>query len=97
MITTSHQLARDLLAGPDLPIHHFDPSRAGYDEEIDTSLSSVSIELHRADLVDPLSDKTTPGDPCLLICGADHDHYEMSDAELALQLARLDDKGVLTS
>lgn len=39
---TSHQLARELLAGPDLPIWHFDPSRAGLDYT-DSSLSEPEI------------------------------------------------------
>lgn len=41
---TSHQLARELLAGPDLIIWHFDPSRAGLAYEIDTSLSVPEIQ-----------------------------------------------------
>ena len=39
---TSHQLARELLAGPDSPIWHFDPSRAGLGD-IDSSLSEPDI------------------------------------------------------
>jgi len=39
---TSHQLARELLAGPDLPIWHFDPSRAGI-SDVDSSLSEPEI------------------------------------------------------
>lgn len=46
---TSHQLARELLAGPDLPIYHFDPSRAGMDSELDTSISGPSVELLNED------------------------------------------------
>ncbi len=46
---TSHQLAAELLAGPDLPVFHFDPSLAGYDEEHDTSLSEPQIEIVKAD------------------------------------------------
>ena len=42
---TAHQLARELFAGPDLPIYHFDPSRAGTDSEVDTSISTPKIEL----------------------------------------------------
>jgi hypothetical protein len=42
---TSHQLARELLAGPDLPCYHFDPSRAGMDPEMDTSVSDPIVEV----------------------------------------------------
>jgi hypothetical protein len=42
---TSHQLARELLAGPDLPCWHFDPSRAGLDDEQDTSLSVPDVQV----------------------------------------------------
>lgn len=42
---TAHQLARELLAGPDLPIWHFDPSRAGIDDELDTSLSIPEVQV----------------------------------------------------
>jgi hypothetical protein len=57
---TTHQLASDLLAGPDLPCFHFDPSRAGMDDERDTSLSEpiaeltdLSAEKYDRDLVEP--------------------------------------------
>lgn len=43
---TSHELGRELLAGLDLPIYHFDPSRAGLDEERDTSLSEPTVEVN---------------------------------------------------
>ena len=43
---TSHELGRELLAGLDLPIYHFDPSRAGLDEERDTSLSEPTVEIN---------------------------------------------------
>lgn len=42
---TSHQLARELLALPDLPCFHFDPSRAGCDDERDTSTSEPRVEV----------------------------------------------------
>lgn len=41
---TTHQLARELLALPDLPVFHFDPSRAGLDDENDTSLSEPKLD-----------------------------------------------------
>lgn len=41
---TAHQLGRELLAGPNLPIWHFDPSRAGTDPDQDTSLCEPTIE-----------------------------------------------------
>lgn len=50
---TAHQLARELLTGPDLPIWHFDPSRAGIDSDIDTSLSEPDAQEN-----DPLEDMT---------------------------------------
>lgn len=43
---TSHELGRELLAGLDLPIYHFDPSRAGLDDERDTSLSNPTVEVN---------------------------------------------------
>jgi hypothetical protein len=43
-VKTAHQLARELLAGPDLPIYHFDPSRAGMADESDPSLSDPKIQ-----------------------------------------------------
>jgi hypothetical protein len=46
MITVSaHEFARALLAGPNLPIYHFDPSRAGMDDERDTSVSAPIVEI----------------------------------------------------
>lgn len=45
---TAHQLARELLAGPDLPIWHFDPSRAGMDDERDTSLAEPEVQENDA-------------------------------------------------
>lgn len=47
---TAHQLARELLAGPDLPIWHFDPSRAGMDDERDTSLAEPEVQENDAAL-----------------------------------------------
>lgn len=41
---TAHELAKELLAGPNLPIFHFDASKAGTDDEIDTSISEPKIE-----------------------------------------------------
>jgi hypothetical protein len=41
---TAHQFARELLKGPDLPIYHFDPSRAGMADESDPSLSPPEIQ-----------------------------------------------------
>jgi hypothetical protein len=42
---TTHQLAQELLALPNLPVWHFDPSRAGLDDERDTSLSVPTVEV----------------------------------------------------
>ena len=46
---TTHSLARELLALPDKPVYHFDPSFAGLDEEADSSLSEPSVELNKPD------------------------------------------------
>jgi hypothetical protein len=46
---TSHQFARDLLAGPDLPIFHFDPSRSGLDDERDTGLNEPQVQENDLD------------------------------------------------
>ncbi len=59
---TAHQLARELLAGPDLPIFHFDPSRAGMDEEADTATSDPIVEIVKPD------DETVK-EPFITICG----------------------------
>lgn len=45
---TSHQLAAKLLSLPDLPVFHFDPSRAGCDDERDTSLSEPVVQTNDA-------------------------------------------------
>lgn len=42
---TTHALARELLAQPDIACFHFDPSRAGMDDERDTSVSEPRVEL----------------------------------------------------
>lgn len=45
-IKTAHELARELLAGPDLPIFHFDPSyvdASSVEENLTTSWVSVDI------------------------------------------------------
>lgn len=42
---TAHQIAKQLLTGPDLPIFHFDPSRAGTDDERDTSISEPTLHV----------------------------------------------------
>jgi hypothetical protein len=46
---TTHEFARSLLALPDLPVFHFDPSLAGLDEEIDHSLTEPVAEVCRPD------------------------------------------------
>lgn len=46
MTKTAHQFARELLAGPDLPIFHFDPSFAdACDEESDYTLGTPTAEV----------------------------------------------------
>jgi hypothetical protein len=44
---TAHQLARELLALPDLPTFFFDPSLAGIDPERDASLTEPRVELNK--------------------------------------------------
>ena len=75
---TAHELARELLAGPDLPIYHFDPSRAGMDDEDDTSIAAVVIEV-----VGPDAERGITA-PFITICG-DYDLQEELDlfAEMA--------------
>ena len=94
---TSHQLARELLAGPDLPIHHFDPSRAGIDDEIDTSLSEPRIEKSDSrNGVDTEDIEEFEREGCymgefLTICGEiDPEGEAMSDSESKLRNAARD-------
>ena len=91
---TSHQLARELLAGPDLPVWHFDPSRAGLDDEIDTSLSELRIEKSDSrNGVDPEDIEEFEREGCymgefLTICGEiDPEGEAMSDSESKLRNA----------
>lgn len=85
---TAHQLARELLEGPDLPIFHFDPSRAGCDDERDTSISDP--EIQEVDPKDGLTDEEVAEnkqegcntDPFLTICGeSDEDGEAMTIRE----------------
>ncbi len=84
---TAHQLARLLLAGPDWPIYHFDPSRFGYSEEDDTSLSAPT--LSRVDEVVPDNEGDLRHVRAIHIVGADHEDlfgppgYEDSDEHSA--------------
>jgi len=90
MNKTAHQLAYELLALPDLPIYHFDPSRAGMDDERDTSLSHIKVERHDPEPEDfeaALEAGDPPPAPCLMLVG----DYELKDepgawAEERLQL-----------
>ena len=77
---TSHQLARELLAGPDMPIWHFDPSRAGLSDETDSGLSVPEIFYESPD---------EPDDPKFItVCGeTDQDGEAMSDSESELRVA----------
>lgn len=79
---TSHQLARELLAGPDLPIHHFDPSRAGLNEERDTSLSEPTVFVESYEKNKPRF---------ITICGEiDPEGEAMSNSESKLRNAARD-------
>lgn len=50
---TSHQLAAKLLAHPDLPVFHFDPSLVDYEsgdpEDGNVSLSTPEVTVYEAD------------------------------------------------
>lgn len=65
---TAHDLARELLAGPDLTIFHFDPSCAGYHSDDDTGVSAPVIER-----VDP--EPGEEGVPFLTIVGNQHEEH----------------------
>lgn len=78
---TAHELARELLAGPDLPIYHFDPSRAGMDDEADTSISAVVVEV-----VEPDAERGITA-PFITICG-DYDLREEMDLYAEMAKAR---------
>lgn len=67
---TAHSFARELLAGPDLEIFHFDPSQAGTDEDHDTSVSEPKICQ-----VDP-EPAEKPYPSFLTICGQGTDEDE---------------------
>lgn len=76
---TSHQLGRELLAGPDLPIHHFDPSRSGLDDETDTGLSEPTVFVESYEENKPRF---------ITICGEiDPEGEAMSDSESRLRNA----------
>lgn len=52
-VKTAHELARELLQGPDLPCYHFDPSRTNLVKEIETgtddTLGTPLVELCRGE------------------------------------------------
>lgn len=77
---TSHQLARELLAGPNMPIWHFDPSRSGISDETDSGLSVPEIFYESPD---------EPDDPKFItVCGeSDQDGEAMSDSESEIRWA----------
>lgn len=69
---TAHQLARELLAGPDIVIFHFDPSCAGYNADDDTSVSDPVVELNTPDAKDEAGELHLP---FLTIVGNQHDEH----------------------
>lgn len=82
---TSHEFARKLLAGPDLPIFHFDPSLAGYDEECDTSISQPA-----AGVVRHAGNGQRQYQAFITICGTANEHYE-KDREITIAVRVLNE------
>ena len=77
---TSHEYARELLAGPDLPIYHFDPSCAGCDSENDTSLSSPKVERVASEKYeDPETGEEKISAEFLIITGNQHEEYGLDE------------------
>ncbi len=85
MSTTTHSLARELLALPDLPVYHLDPSFAGLDEGGDLSLTTPTLDLHTPD------QWLTRWKPFATISGAqDAGEEEIERDELRFDRQRLD-------
>jgi hypothetical protein len=72
---TAHQFARELLAGPDIPIFHFDPSCAGYNPDDDTSISPPVAEVVNAEK----DENGKPYPPFLTIVGNQHKEWELEE------------------
>lgn len=72
---TAHQLARELLAGPDLPIFHFDPSCAGFDSELDTSTSDPEIQKVDQEVYSNEFNRTKVAPAFLTIVGNQHEEH----------------------
>ena len=74
---TSHQLAQELLALPDLPVFHFDPSWID-GEESPHALTEPVAELNEPE-ANPEEDGG-PSQPFISICGnVDHDEEEYGE------------------
>jgi hypothetical protein len=72
---TAHQLARELLAGPDIAILHFDPSCAGFNPDEDSSISYPTVEK-----VEGLKDPDgQPLPPFLTIVGNQHEEHGLEE------------------
>ena len=71
---TAHQLARELLALPDMPVFHFDPSCAGFNADDDTSIGEP-----RAEVVDDLKDDA--GQPLPMFLTIVGDQHELHGLE----------------
>ena len=89
MMKTSHQLARELLAGPDLPIFHFDPSRAGMDGERDTSLAEARTEV--------CDDGEHIAEPFIIVHGDDAEPHDEPGAFAELTIESLISTGLVTT
>jgi hypothetical protein len=72
---TAHQFARELLAGPDLQIFHFDPSCAGFNPDDDTSISDPRSECV-AHVTDEQGNELPP---FLTIVGDQHNDHELEE------------------
>lgn len=72
---TAHQLARELLAGPDLTIFHFDPSCAGFNADDDTSISSPVVETVEGEK----DEDGKPYPPFLTIVGNQHHEHDLEE------------------
>lgn len=79
---TSHEFARELLAGPDLPIYHFDPSCAGCDSENDTSISEPIIEkVDSEKYEDAETGEQKVSDEFLTIVGKQHEEHGLAEEQ----------------
>ena len=89
---TAHQLAAELLAGPDLPVYHFDPSRAGMDDERDTSVSEPRLERCEPEEVR----EGNPDHPFLIVHGDGGEPADEPGAFAELVIEKLMERFIVT-